>query len=141
MGDNLIVLSINNNEESITLPLHPPGIGPSRQKTPEEFETFRNGFLLLDKKGGLRSLAFESFFPEFTGKYPFQEKNSLDASDYVEILNKWFDIGIPIRIKIFNGDHLQLNMPCTITEFTPTSDQVNDINYSIGFKEFPIVGV
>ncbi|MCH4891177.1 hypothetical protein EZV73_26600 [Acidaminobacter sp. JC074] len=134
----MIILSINNNEDSITLPIHPVGVGPSRTKTPIEFKTFKNGTILIDKKGELRALSIESMFPEHAGKYPFQEKNSIDAVDYVEKLNKWFDIGIPIRIKIFNKDVLTLNMPCTITEFTPLPDKVNDINYTLGLKEFPV---
>jgi len=135
----MIILSINNNEESITLPIHPPGIGPSKTKTPIEFKTFKHGTILIDKKSELSTLNIASFFPKTSNKYPFQEKNSLDAADYVRILNKWMDIGIPIRVKIFDHDTLTLNMPCTITEFTPLSDQVNDVNYTLSFKEFPVL--
>ena len=134
----MIILSINNNEESITLPIHPLGVGPSRTKTPIEFKTFKNGTILIDKKGELRTLSIESMFPETAGKYPFQEKNSLDAIEYVEKLNKWFDIGFPLRIKIFNKGLLTLNMSCTITDFTAVPDKVNDINYTLGIKEFPV---
>jgi len=135
----MIILSINNNKERIILPIHPPGVGPSRQKAPIEFKTFRNRTLLLDTFSGLRSLSIESMFPERSNKYSFQEKNSLDAMDYVKILNRWMDIKIPIRIKIFIGNELFLNMPCTITDFTPIPDQVKDINYTLGLKEFPII--
>lgn len=135
----MIILSINNNEESITLPIHPPGVGPSKTKAPIEFKTFRNGTILLDVLGGLRTLSIDSFFPETSNKYTFQDKNSLDAMEYVKIINKWIDIKIPIRIKIFLGSNLFLNMPCTITDFTPLPDKVNDIKYTLGIKEFPII--
>lgn len=135
----MIIISRNNNEEVLVLPIHPLGVGPERQSSHEEFETFRSGNLLLHKPPGLRSLSIESFFPEYAGKYPFQERRSINAKDYISYLNKWFESNVPLRIKVITKDEVIVNMPCMITGFNYVPDKANDIKYTLSLKEYKVV--
>lgn len=135
----MIIISRNNNEERLVLPIHPLDVGPDIQSAHEEFETFRSGSLLLYKPPGLRVLTIDSFFPEYAKKYTFQERMSLDGKDYLAYLNKWMASNIPLRVKVITKDEVIVNMPCMIAGFTYAPDKAGDIKYSLSLKEYKVV--
>lgn len=136
----MIVISANNNEEVLTLPIHPVNTPISIQNSHEVFSTFQNGdLILIDEHTGLRSVTIDSFLPEFAGKYGFQEKDSVDADDYLKFFDKWTNVPIRIYISDKKGNE-KLNMPCVVSSFSHDKDRANDTVYSLVLNEFVLVG-
>lgn len=136
----MIILSANNYEEMLVLPIQPTNIPITNEFNHGSFETFGHGELtLLNKVRKPRTVTISSWLPKYAGKYPYQEKKSVDAEKYLAFINKWTDV--PIRVYISEKDGSEyLNMPCTVTSFNYHKDKTGDIVYNLALKEFLFVG-
>ena len=130
-----IILSANNNETVLVLPVIP-------DKMPELIQPFNNTTFdavnqeinLIGTKG-LRTVTLQSFFP-INKNYPFQRPGSeKDGWKYVAFFNKYGDLKVPIRMIFLNGMEEISNMAYTIESY---SFQINKV-YTIELKEYRFV--
>lgn len=134
-----IILSANNNETVLVLPVIP-------DKMPELIQPFNNTTFdavnqeinLIGTKG-LRTVTLQSFFP-INKNYPFQRPGSeKDGWKYVAFFNKYGDLKVPIRMIFLNGMEEISNMAYTIESYSFQINKVKDIEYTIELKEYRFV--
>lgn len=134
-----IILSANNNETVLILPVIP-------DKMPELIQPFNNTTFdavnqeinLIGTKG-LRTVTLQSFFP-INKNYPFQRPGSeKDGWKYVAFFNKYGDLRVPIRMIFLNGIEEISNMAYTIESYSFQINKVKDIEYTIELKEYRFV--
>jgi len=129
-----IFLSINNREQVLKLPVVPEVFEISKPHKNEVFETVNQGDLKLIGLAGLKSIAFNSFFP--VRNYPFLRDKTYKGFEYVYILDTWRARRLPIRIII---TETPINMPCVIDDFSYRIGPSGDLYYSIVLGEFRFV--
>ena len=136
-----IILSANNNETVLVLPVIP-------DKMPELIQPFNNTTfdavnqeinLIIGTKG-LRTVTLQSFFP-INKNYPFQRPGSgeKDGWKYVAFFNKYGYLKVPIRMIFLNGMEEISNMAYTIESYSFQINKVKDIEYTIELKEYRFV--
>lgn len=134
-----IILSANNNETVLVLPVIP-------DKMPELIQPFNNTTFdavnqeinLIGTKG-LRTVTLQSFFP-INKNYPFQRPGSeKDGWKYVAFFNKYGDLKVPIRMIFLNDIEEISNMAYTIESYSFQINKVKDIEYTIELKEYRFV--
>ena len=83
----------------------------------------------------LKSISWDSFFP--TRDYPFLRCVRLsDAWQYGYKIDTWIARKYPIRLVISGTP---INMAVKVTQFDYKLGQTGDIEYSIAFKEIPLI--
>lgn len=138
-----IVLSYNNFEEILVLPIPPSSFNvPTNQRMNEEFElaTGIDGIGKLNLAGlrGLKEISIESFFP--IREYSFARSKTL-AWECINLINKWANSRNPIRVIITHEDIEMHNISCLIESFDYGVDRTKDIPYTLKLKEFVFVTV
>ncbi len=130
-----IFLSINNMEEVLELPVIPPEFSVSKPQSDETFETITGEELSFIDAPMLKSISWDSFFP--TRDYPFLRCVRLsDAWQYGYKIDTWIARKYPIRLVISGTP---INMAVKVTQFDYKLGQTGDIEYSIAFKEIPLI--
>lgn len=137
-----IILSINNGEKTMQLPVLPSELDyPVNVMANETFQTV-NGEIQLIGARKLRKISITTFFPD--NLYRFDKTGQAGfgawggkgqaAKRHVEELQRWIDRRVPIRLRI---PYLNLNMAVTIDNLAPKlKDGTGDIYYTIDMTEF-----
>lgn len=87
---------------------------------------------------GLRSIDIKSFFP--IRDYPFLQNRSMWGMAYVDTIERWRDMRIPIRLVIVDSKGSQsLNMAVSIDHFEWGVKKDGDIYYTLQMTEFPFI--
>lgn len=125
----------NGQQETITIPVV-QGIEPIIcETTDEEFQTINGTVLNLIGGKGLRSFSFSSFFP--SKKYSFVSWiNYRDTQEYIDFLEKYRDLKIPIRIIAVDRYKVVLNMLCRYNFTYALRDKAGDVPYTLEMKEY-----
>ena len=129
-----IYLSVNNREEVMKFPVVPPEITIAKSRINEPFDTSFNGKLNFIGKNDLKQISWSSFLPN--KNYPFLRDKSGNASDYIYVLDVWYNKKLPMRLIITNTD---INMPCTISDFSYSIKPNGDYDYSITLSEVKLI--
>lgn len=134
-----IIVSANNNEEVLVLPIVPPNISISIPQDHEDFDSIQGKIKLIGPMG-LRTLTLESFFP-VNKNYSFIRPGSeKDGWQYVNFFEKWRAKRVPMRIIITSkDDHKRLNMPFVVNDFSWAIDRIGDIKYTLTIEEYRFV--
>lgn len=130
-----IYLFTFDRAEVIRLPVIPSEIMISSSQKNEVFETVQLGELKLIGLKGLKSLNIDSFFP--SKDYPFLKDRTYKGFEYVDIIEKWRDTRLPIRLLITDTN---INMPTSIDDFEyGIKDGTMDVYYTLTITEFKVV--
>lgn len=132
-----VFLSINNNAEVIQLPVPPAEYTVSYPWNNERVDGMQQSLNLIGTKG-LRTIEISSFFP--IRDYPFLQNRKMWGQQYVDTIERWRGMKIPIRLVIKDSKGRQsLNMPVTIDNFEPSVRQDGDIYYTLQMTEFAFI--
>ncbi|MFD2088838.1 hypothetical protein [Brevibacillus brevis] len=130
-------LSINNNAEVMQLPVPPADYNVPSPWGTEQVDGLQQSLLLIGLKG-LRSVDIKSFFP--IRDYPFLQNRSMWGMAYVNTIERWREMRIPVRLVIVDSNGAQsLNMAVAITNFEHSVGRSGDIDYTLQMTEFPFV--
>jgi hypothetical protein len=130
-----IFLSINNREQVIQLPIVPSEFKIPSPVNNETYTTINQGDIKLIGQRGLRAITIDSFFPK--NDYPFSRDKTYHGWEYVEIIEKWIDRRIPIRLIITNTP-VNIAMSIENFEYGP-QDGTGDVYYSLALSEFKFI--
>jgi len=135
-----VFLSINNNKESIQLPVPPEEYtvnSPYNTDTP----TGLKSQMLLIGVSGLRTCEISSFFPiQSHAGYPFIQNRTMWGMQYVKKIESWRAKRIPIRLVITDSTGVKsTNMPVAITEFEYGEGKDGDVRFTLKMVEFVIL--
>ncbi|GEC93507.1 hypothetical protein BBR01nite_58380 [Brevibacillus brevis] len=132
-----VFLSINNNAEVMQLPVPPADYNVPSPWGTEQVDGLQQSLLLIGLKG-LRSVDIKSFFP--IRDYPFLQNRSMWGMAYVNTIERWREMRIPVRLVIVDSNGAQsLNMAVAITNFEHSVGRSGDIDYTLQMTEFPFV--
>lgn len=135
-----IVISVNNNEEVMILPIVPPDIEIDKPWENSEKDSLKYGKIKLIGLPGLTSFSIESFFP-VNKNYNFQKNGSeKDGRKYLVFFEKWRAKRVPFRVVITDKQKSELlNLPMAIDGFKYSFDKVGDVKYSLSFQEYKFI--
>lgn len=135
-----IFLSINNNEEVIELPVIPEEVRLNSAFSNDTFDSMKQQLNIIRLRE-LIPFEIKSFFP--IRDYPFLRSRELWGMEYVEILERWRDRRVPLRLIVTNDEPngFNLNMAVTIDNFEYGTGKSGDIDYNLSLKEFVFVKV
>lgn len=132
-----VFLSINNNAEVIQLPVPSSEYSVPSPWNNEKVEGLQQTLNVIGLKG-LRSVEIKSFFP--IRDYPFLQNRSMFGMAYVNKIEGWRTMRIPLRIVIVDSGGAQsLNMAATIDNFEWGVGKSGDIDYTLQLTEFPFI--
>jgi len=132
-----VFLSINNNAEVLQLPVPPAEYGVDSPWNNERAEGLQQTLNLIGLKG-LRTVEIKSFFP--VRDYPFLRSRNMWGMAYVETIERWRSMRIPIRLVIVDSSGAQsLNMAVTIDNFDWKVGKSGDIDYTLQMTEFAFI--
>jgi hypothetical protein len=136
-----VFLSINNNAEVMQLP-----VPPEKYQIPDPWNNQKvdglNQSLNLFGLRGLKSITIDSFFPISGHDYPYLQNRTMWGRQYVETIQRWRALRLPIRLIIVDNIGKQdVNMAVTIDDFPTEVRQDGDIYYTLVMTEFPLVVV
>lgn len=132
-----VFLSINNNAEVMQLPVPPSEYNVPSPWGTEQVDGLQQSLLLIGLKG-LRSVDIKSFFP--IRDYPFLQNRNMWGMAYVNTIERWREMRIPMRLVIVDSNGAQsLNMAVAITNFEHSVGRSGDIDYTLQMTEFPFV--
>ncbi|MED1850354.1 hypothetical protein P4V33_01680 [Brevibacillus borstelensis] len=130
-------LSINNNAEVMQLPVPPAEYNVPSPWSNERVDGLQQSLNVIGLKG-LRSVEIKSFFP--IRDYPFLQNRSMWGMAYVETIERWRGLRIPLRLVIVDsGGSQSLNMAVTIDNFEWGVKQDGDIYYTLQMTEFVFI--
>lgn len=136
-----VFLSINNNEEVLKLPVPPKEYSVPSPWQNEQINGLQQTINRIGLRG-LRSIEIESFFPLAGHNYPFVQNRTMWGWDYVNLLERWRDRRVPIRLVIAEpSGKKNINMPVTIDDFEYGQQQDGDIRYRLRLTEFVFVNL
>ena len=132
-----VFLSINNNAEVLQLPVPPAEYSVDSPWNNERADGLQQSLNLIGLKG-LRSVEIKSFFP--VRDYPFLRNRNMWGMAYVETIERWREMRIPVRLVIVDSSGAKsLNMPVTIDQFSWSVGRSGDIDYTLRMTEFVFV--
>ena len=119
------------DKESIQIPILPPSFSVSMENGHSTVNVQTKGDVTIIGKKGLKSIDFESFFPNHN--YPFAScKRKKNPYDYVKKIESWMEKAVRLTITGTN-----INMLCLIKSFSyEEPDGTGDIKYSISLEEY-----
>lgn len=131
-----IIVSANNNEEVLVLPLV-PDIPVSSSQDNEIFKTADQGYMNLIGDLGLREFEIQSIFP-VEGTYQYVRPGALTRPfKYVDFFNKWRREKVPFRVIASRPDgSLWFNLPMTVDNFSYDLTKNGNILYNLSLKEY-----
>ncbi len=130
------LISINNREKVVQIPVLPEEITISSPQNNESYETISLGELNLIGKMGLTTLEFSSFFPAYP--LSFSKSNAMFGWEYVEFFEEQRKRRLPFRMII---TETPINMAVTIENFEYGMKQGKHIYYTLSLKEFRFIEV
>lgn len=134
-----VYLSINNNQEVILLPVSPTEYDVGRSRDNQTMEGLK-GSLIIAGLPNLKTIRIDSFFPY--RDYPFLLSRSMFGQDYVNKIESWRNLRIPIRLVITERTGKKVvNIPVLIDRFDTTTQPNLDISYTLEMTEFTFVKV
>lgn len=129
------ILSINNREKVITLPIPPAEITLSSPQNNETFQTVGVGDLAVIGNRGLKTLFFSSFFPAYPLSY--SKNNSMFGWDYVGLIEELRDKKMPFRFVVTDTG---INLPVLIDTFEyGLQNKSQHIYYTLSLTEFKMI--
>lgn len=129
------ILSINNREKVIILPVPPAEIMVSSPQNNETFQTVKLGDLAVIGNRGLKTISFSSFFPNYP--LSFSKNNGMFGWDYVGLLEELRDKKMPFRFVVTDTN---INMPVLIESFEyGYQNKSNHIYYTLSLTEFKLI--
>jgi len=132
-----VFLSINNNAEVVQIPVPPEDYNVPSPWNNERVDGLQQTLNLIGLKG-LRSVEIKSFFP--IRDYPFLQNRSMWGMAYVDTIERWRGMRLPIRLVIVDAKGAQsLNMAVTIDNFEWGVKKDGDIYYTLQMTEFPFI--
>ncbi|QQE76491.1 hypothetical protein JD108_04635 [Brevibacillus composti] len=130
-------LSINNNAEVLQLPVPPAEYSVDSPWNNERADGLQQTLNLIGLKG-LRTVEIKSFFP--IRDYPFLRNRNMWGMAYVETIERWRGMRIPVRLVIVDSGGAQsLNMAVTIDSFEWKVGKSGDIEYTLQMTEFAFI--
>lgn len=131
-----IILSINNNEKVMFLPV-PSQPKIKRAVNNQNFSTLNGDITLIGKKG-LMDITLISFFP--VRDYDFiRPRGTSHAQEYIEFIEDAMNREIPVRLIWLSDLETKLNLAVTVEAFDYEPDQTGDIYYTLKLKEYMIL--
>ncbi|WP_228728309.1 hypothetical protein [Brevibacillus composti] len=132
-----VFLSINNNAEVLQLPVPPAEYSVDSPWNNERADGLQQTLNLIGLKG-LRTVEIKSFFP--IRDYPFLRNRNMWGMAYVETIERWRGMRIPVRLVIVDSGGAQsLNMAVTIDSFEWKVGKSGDIEYTLQMTEFAFI--
>ena len=130
-----IILSVNNREEVMTLPVTPPSFTITKPQGGQTFETVAHGDLQLIGAPKLKGIVIESFFP--IRDYPYLKDRSMKGFEYVYKIDTWISQKLPIRLIITDTP---INMAVAVKDFEYTIKTDGDLWYKLDLEDFNLLG-
>lgn len=127
-----IFLSINNREQVIQLPIVPSEFKVPSPVNNETYTTIKQGDIKLLGQRGLKAIVIDTFFP--SKDYPFSRDKTYKGWEYVEIIESWIDLRVPIRL-IATGTPVNILMAIDNFEYG-YRDGSGDVYYTLSLSEF-----
>lgn len=131
-----------NGENFIIVPVIPKEVTINKPQNIQEFETVSLKKLCFISPADLVGVAWSSFFP--CRDYPFVRGERLEAKQYADIIDRWIEKKLPIRLVITgldSGGAENIFMSCAVADFSHKYGTDGDLYYDIGFKEYPLPSV
>lgn len=131
-----------NSDSFIIIPVIPAEVSIKRPQSLQEFETVSLKKLCFIAPADLQSISWSSFFPR--RDYPYVRGQRLEAEQYADIIDRWIDKKLPIRLVITGlSDNSAENifMSCAVADFNHKYSTDGDLYYDIEFKEYPLPSV
>lgn len=122
----------NKSVEFIKLPVTPETITIESPQKIETFDAIGQGELKIIGIKGTRKLILSSFFP--VKEYPFLKDRTYKGMQYVEKIERWRDLRVPLIILI--PDMLQTFFVVIETASYSIQDGSGDIYYEISIEEY-----
>lgn len=132
-----IILSINNREKVIQLPVLPEELTITSPSQNETYQTITAKEITLIENVGLKTIGFSSIFP--ANKVTYSKNSSMFGWEFIKEIESMRDRRLPFRLIV---TETPINMPVTIESFEyGLKAGTKDIEYSIEFKEFRFIQV
>ncbi|TPG71171.1 hypothetical protein EEL31_23880 [Brevibacillus laterosporus] len=128
-----IYLWIDNNREIIRLPVLPNQIFFDTGQDNKEYDGIKMKLKLIGNSK-LEKCTISSFFPDQSKEYSFVRDKSHSDYDYVEIISRWKNERIPVRLII--PEMGNKNIAMVIDEFKFGADTTTDVPYTLELSEF-----
>lgn len=129
-----IFFSSENRKEVLQMPIIPEELSVKFPHNNQTFSTIADGDIKLIGMPGLKSIAFDSWWP--MKEYSFA-KSSLMGTEAKEFFVKWKRKRRPIRVVIINNARYEFhNELYAIDEFTFGFDRAGDMTYSLSLEQF-----
>lgn len=127
------ILSFNNREEVLKLPVNPSNYSIFYGQNNETKTNFELGDIKLIGNKKLQRINIASFFP--AQPYPFcTYKDFPSPEECVATIRRWKDTRRPIRLVVTGTD---INTAFAIESFEPeVTDGTGDINFSLDLEEY-----
>ncbi len=132
------MLSYNNGEEKIFLPVLPEKIEVNQSGNSKSYDISQLGEVQVQTGHKLLDISFSGIFPARPLYVSGQERGVFrEPVDYYKTLENWLSYQKPIRLT-FIGSTLNLNLPVSIESFTysESGGAVGDISYTLKLKEY-----
>lgn len=136
-GQRDIIISANNNEEIVTLPIVPEVSVTSPQEN-ERFKTADKGYMNLIGDLGLREFTIDSIFPNKGAYLSLRPGSVAEPFLYVNFINKWRIEKVPFRVVASRPDgRVWFNIPMLVDSFEYELLKGGSIDYSLSLSEYP----
>lgn len=132
-----IIISANNNEEVVVLPIVPE-IEVNSPQDNEEFKTAAQGYMNLIGDLGLRRFTISSVFPSGSHYLHMRPESWNRPFKYVDFINKWRREKVPFRVIASRPDgSLWFNIPMLVDDFQYRLTKAGNIVYTLQLSEYP----
>lgn len=127
------ILSYNNRQEVLTLPVNPSEFEDANSHNVEPFTTYQLGTINIIGRTALRTMVISSFFPNQA--YSFcTYKNFPPPYECKNMILRWKESNRPIRVIVTGTD---INTAYAITNFsTKEQDGTGDLYFTLELLEY-----
>lgn len=127
-------ISLSCDGEKVVLPVTPAKYRVQTGQMNKVVSVEQLGEALIFGLPSAKKLSFEGFFPNPDHDYPFVIGSASSPADMVELINKWQEARLPVRVIITDSP---VNLMVGIMRFDwHERDCSRDIYYSIEFAEY-----
>ncbi|RCX13266.1 LysM domain-containing protein [Anaerobacterium chartisolvens] len=138
-GNIAIMLSFNNNAETLALPVVPDQLEVRTGLSNSTAEVVNLGEIGIIGNRKLKGITISSFCPSYYAPYcQCSSEEFTEPYVAVERISRWMDTKRPIRLKIMG---MNINMACMIEEFSyrEKGGQPGDVYYDLVLKEYRFI--
>ena len=134
-----LIMSINNNEETIVFPSVPEGVGPEYPQGNDTFEGLSRDYNTIGTMG-LWSMSLSGVFP-VGRRLSFMPPEALeDGWAYVSFFDRNRPRKLPFRVILLDSQGVcRLNSACTVDHFSWQVRRSGDIAYTLKLREYRFV--